>query len=249
MNKGEEMPPGLKGPDTALFAAILAFRIEGELEGLIDSTPGRTIHFFLTEKESGLETRFYCLPQAEPPQVHFSGLSYKKQGQGLAKQFMANRLALYDTLGTRTLLSSFAHVGAYAFAKFGFLPDQKSWDRVRLRLIDKIDGFCDKYGVPDQTKEEITAILLSDEPESMWALADHPCKVDNRAISYRMMEEAHLYWDGTFNMNNPAQMTRMRNYIGPQTLDAAMENARKVMSVSTPVQKPSASTTVPALIS
>lgn len=233
------MPLELKGPDADLFAAILSFRVEGELEGWIISTP-RTISFSLTEKESGLETRFYCLPQAEPPQAHFSGLSYQKQGQGLAKQFMANRLALYETLGTRTLLSSFAHVGAYAFAKFGFLPDRKSWDRVRLRLIDKIDGFCDTHGVPDREREEITTILLSDEPESMWALADHPCKVDGRAIAYRMMEEAFLYWDGTFDMDNPAQMARMRNYIGPETLDAAMENARQVMRTAAPPHKPAA---------
>lgn len=230
----------IDGPES--FTQILTFNMKGKWEGEIHETEEGGFQFKILEHFSGLHTLFHCDLQNNT--VRFMGWRYEKTGMSHAKQLMANRLALYQVLGTKELRSMFGYVGAYAFARYGFVPEKESWDVLRENLLSALDDFCYRRNVGTSVKESILSVLKSGNPYSIWDLVDIDYKLEGRAVAFELMKFAGGNWRGTFNMNNAAQMTRMRNYIDPETLDAAMENARKIMNAHTPVQKSSASASV-----
>ena len=143
------------------------------LEGRYDK---QNLHFSLSNYEYGMSTSWYVVPQTR--RVCFFGWNNDKrkaQPQGGTKQLMANRMALYSALGMEEILSKFAFVGSYAFARYGFVPESREeWCEKLRPFISERCQILKNAGLalPDDVDAILSRALSSDDPKSLWDIAD-----------------------------------------------------------------------------
>jgi hypothetical protein len=122
------------------------------------------------------------------------------QGRGWGKRILAGNVAVYKSLGlSKVKVSAGLSQGGYAWARFGYLPDQTGWNYLRRSLLTS-----GRYGnASDQEKQQIIKILNTEDRHAMWALADH---------KYGHALLAGQGWSGTLDLNNALQMARFNAY-------------------------------------
>ena len=65
-------------------------------------------------------------------------LSPDRRDQGLGRKFMQDAQRLCLDLGLDAIRLAAADVGRYAWLRCGFLPDQGSWETIRLAMMPKL---------------------------------------------------------------------------------------------------------------
>jgi predicted GNAT family acetyltransferase len=123
------------------------------------------------------------------------------QGQGHAKLMMRNALETYERMGVTYVTTQAVDVGAYAWARAGFLPQrpQEVTKSIRARL----------------TKLEDSGALKSDEFSRLWALTE-----GSRSL-WRIADDPKgrtllrgLSYDASLNLKDAASLRRARHYAG-----------------------------------
>lgn len=112
----------------------------------------------------------------------------------LARGILRHEADLMDKMGIETVISYVdGDDAAYAFAKYGFLPDD--WDALRTNLMKRTSD------------DGLISLLNDDNPYTLWAIADHP---KGRALlngaSYK----------GRLSLRDPVQRDRLNQYIRGQ---------------------------------
>jgi hypothetical protein len=127
-------------------------------------------------------------------------------GAGLAKKAMGNLVDLLQRSSTVTKVNLYANikVGAYAWAKYGFVPSQMEWNGLKRSLKDRLDY------LPDDVGQRVGPMLKSDDPRVLWAVSDDPRGDDI------MIENG---WNGTLNFDDEQAMRRFNAYIGKSPVD------------------------------
>jgi hypothetical protein len=102
--------------------------------------------------------------------------------------------------------------GAYAWAKYGFLPDQNSWNQIRRTMINNLDG---GYVVPADRSyiPHIRNILMDPNPRAIWELSDVNTPTTD---GYKYGKAALLNtlgWSGYLHLNDSASMERFNEFI------------------------------------
>ncbi len=168
----------------------------------------------------------------------WSNPSSAPETKGRTKKMFANRLALAKMLDVNRLESLFGFIGAYAFARMGFLPDMRSkdlpyvLDTARTRAYELYDnGKIDKK----RLAQIITICGQRKAPKALWRLADLRDDIDAAPLGFHLLH--NNIWKGIFNLDNPDQMARARTYIGPDHFDAVMQYADRMMQ-STQIPTP-----------
>jgi hypothetical protein len=133
-------------------------------------------------------------------------------------------MALASVLACPISRSEFENVGAYAFAKYGFIPSQDDWSRVRRVAEERWNECCeDNADLIDSIWDiKIRSILSSDDSKSIWELADIK---DHKIGQHLLLDNC---WGGEFDLNDTEQVERMRGYVGAHKWDGAFENAYAV---------------------
>ena len=124
-----------------------------------------------------------------------------KQGGSIAKTVLKDSFKLYDELGvSRVELEANIDVGSYAWAKYGFLPTDKAWAQLRVKLSERIESLS----VPRDVEDMLLALIESDDPRTIWLIADSPYGKD-------LLLSAS--WDGYIDLKNAQAMDRFKGYI------------------------------------
>ncbi len=105
-----------------------------------------------------------------PVQMDFTTLTIAGQGRGQAKALMEDQIAQAAKLGVdRISIHANMDVGGYTWARFGYAPDQNSWDELRAHLKRKVDAGDLDLGADDDAAR---ALLASRDPHAIWPLSD-----------------------------------------------------------------------------
>ena len=143
-----------------------------------------------TEGSPVVNLKFYKLPES-------------KQGTGSAAQFALDAIDLGTKIGA-SRLDCHANIdrGAYTWARYGFIPYQDEWDKLRKFLKDGIE--TGRKECPDDQRQSVMQSLDNPDPRAIWSLADNnKCAKD---LLY------NCTWQGTLKMDYAPSLERTQNY-------------------------------------
>ncbi len=175
----------------------------------------------------GRMERDFEFPADSPPEVHHSlfELNTSAQGQGIAKDLLANSMRLYDMAGIGSIhLTAGLDVGGYAWAKYGFLPTS---GRATRDLFSRIGGrLANLDGVSETSRQVVQRLLQSEDPKALWAISDLEGVTAERHGQRLPLGKALLLgttWKGVMNLDDPQARARFNNYISQTNTRSAEE--------------------------
>lgn len=122
-------------------------------------------------------------------------------GVGGAREGLKQEVAAYKALGVdRVALHANIEIGAYAWARMGFVPGQKSWDVLRKKLSGKVRDA--RYG-------KLNKALSSSDPKGIWAVAD--ARLGSVNVGKGLLKDEH--WFGSLPLNDAQAMNRFNTYV------------------------------------
>ena len=109
------------------------------------------------------------------------------QGKGIAKKLMREAMDLYVDLDLQGItLEANITTGAYAWARYGFVPEQEDWDLVRMLVKERFDGYqIGDEAIPTDDAVRLQAILDNEDPKAIWQLADF--ETDGRKVGKELL--------------------------------------------------------------
>jgi hypothetical protein len=162
----------------------------------------------------------------------FLQLFERARGGGFVKRLTKNQFDLYQKMGLEHVtLNAGLDVGGYAWAKFGWLP-QEDWRNEALQFsINERVKDLERRGLIDSVHaSDIQTLLKSKDPRTIWTIADNTTpfdpsmwnvkkkyggeyKADPRTNTVGKALLAGQSWDGLFTFKNRAQMERFNHYV------------------------------------
>jgi hypothetical protein len=143
---------------------------------------------------------------------------------GLGKDLLRANVDYYRRLGlSRVDTNSGLERGGYAWARYGFLPTQDSWDALRPVLKSRVNE--PGLNLAPAIRQDVLDLLEKLDPQSIWDIADKrtPVAIDGRPLMFRgklLPLGNHLLsgtrWKGNLDLNNASVMRRFDNYVGPE---------------------------------
>ena len=135
------------------------------------------------------------------------------QGKGIAKKLMREEIDLYEDLGIKQVnLQANIEGGAYAWARYGFVPTNYGWNGLRSRLRKKLQILYEESTiVTDDVVKRLSTLLSSPDPKVLWKVADF--MVGDKKIGKRLLFGDS--WHGTLDLNDKESMARFNSYVNP----------------------------------
>ena len=122
------------------------------------------------------------------------------------KKYMVEAYTLAKDSGKSSLtLDAGLDVGGYAWAKYGFKPTAKSWEALKKSLYAKASKSGYLTLLPEEKLVLLKAILMSDDPASIFTLSDTDLGKD------LLLGES---WSGALNLGDSESVTRFLSYVG-----------------------------------
>jgi hypothetical protein len=88
----------------------------------------------------------------------FFNINKSSTGSNIGKKILAGNVEIYEKLGIEQVrVSANIDVGGYAWAKYGYVPTQDSWDFLRTRLETKLTGGGSGGGSPSRGENTMEA--------------------------------------------------------------------------------------------
>lgn len=144
----------------------------------------------------------------------YFALANENQDRGLAKQFLKGSIATYRELGvSKVETHANINVGGYAWAKYGFVPTQETWDKLRRNLLESLTSYAEKAtGNKLELIRDATMIAESSNPKGIWAIADMDAAFDGTTFGKRMLFNRD--WEGTLDLKDEETMRKFNGYVG-----------------------------------
>lgn len=137
----------------------------------------------------------------------YQALPDRYQGHGWGKVIFSNQLDLYDHLGMKKVdVHAGLSGGGYAWARFGFVPDQVSWDHLRNNARSRLDNIT-----AADTKAQARFILSIQDPKAIWVLASLKDR-NNESVGKQLLRGQK--WSGSLNLNDRERYQVSRAYSG-----------------------------------
>ncbi|MFO0271384.1 MAG: hypothetical protein ACK53W_12720 [Gemmatimonadota bacterium] len=132
------------------------------------------------------------------------------RGQGAGSSFFRTALGTYVKHGvTRIGVTANIDVGGYAWARFGFVPQQSAWDSLRTGFKARVQSpTMYRTLTPDQ-RRDLVSILDDPDPRAMWKLAD--AEVGGQKIGKDMLLGTN--WRGEVDLTDEANVRRFVSYV------------------------------------
>jgi hypothetical protein len=145
----------------------------------------------------------------------------ENQGQGVARDILAHNIDWYGRNGINFVHLHAKEWGAYAWAKYGFVPKTSSWPRLQFNIAARLAYLRLKGVVSDTEYNKIQELLASRNPKSLWEIADNTTRVlalyvRARGRLYTTLGKALLYnqkWNGKLDLRDNQTMDRFHEYI------------------------------------
>lgn len=149
------------------------------------------------------------------PDIGLAEHSYLKldpevQGSGIGKELLGSQIDTYKKMGLNAVsLYANIDVGGYAWAKYGFVPSKFDWQS----LTNRMGRYVDAAGIDPEVKSGIKSILESDDPKSIWKIAD--IKTLDPATGKPLGKSLLMNrgWSGQLDLNDAESMDRFNAYI------------------------------------
>jgi hypothetical protein len=140
-----------------------------------------------------------------------------EQQKGTSKDILRSNIEFYRRNGISSVNLLADEVGGYAWAKYGFLPTQSSWNQLRTSLLERLRS-PEAADIPFKAKARAAAILQHDSPRAIWQISDMPDVtpfVDQAGEPLPLSKWLLLntVWDGTLDLNHSPSMTRFDKYV------------------------------------
>jgi len=133
-------------------------------------------------------------------------LDAEDQGKSIAKPFMKSLHSLAKQIGVPQLeLKANIDVGGYAWARYGFAPDEDTWSALKLDIARSIKYNKLLAGESLVTADFVQKVLSSKDPKMIWALSDS-------AIGKKLLMGQQ--WRGYLDMADAEAMERFIEYLG-----------------------------------
>lgn len=137
------------------------------------------------------------------------------RGTGLVPTMLKNQIDLYQKLGIEKVkMLANIDVGAYAWARYGWLPSPMEWNILRNRFEAQFNaGYVALDPKSNWGRSQLLDVLHNPDPRAMWDLSDLN-DVDLR--SGEKVGKAfllHRSWGGTLNLKDPATVRRFYDYV------------------------------------
>lgn len=130
------------------------------------------------------------------------------RGKSLGKKLLAANVAMYQKLGFIGVdVGANISVGGHAWARYGYVPDQDSWDMLRRSLRGAINR-ADMQSVPSEDKEMLEAAIDDDDPKEIWTIADS---------KYGKKLLLGTAWHGKIDFSDHQVMERFNSYVSSTT--------------------------------
>jgi hypothetical protein len=138
----------------------------------------------------------------------------KDQSSGIARSFLKDSMDLYKNLDVdRITLQANIDVGGYAWAKYGFIPSQTSWDELRDGM--KAQLHFTKQNYDPNTVADLMVVFDNPNPKSLWDIADmtvvEPLLGEKENLGKKFLLGAG--WSGVLDMHDMESMTRFSSYV------------------------------------
>lgn len=148
------------------------------------------------------DTAYLSLFEIEDPNMH---------GKGIAQKLLKNTVDQFDRMGIKKIdLQAAKDAGGYVWAKYGWLPDQKSWDQIRhspepaqsSTVATRLNWLQKSREVTDEQHSAISKLLESKDPRSIWAIVNLP-----NGIGKKLMH--HISWDGSMHLDKKGEQRKI----------------------------------------
>jgi ADP-ribose pyrophosphatase YjhB (NUDIX family) len=141
----------------------------------------------------GVEHDYFSIPEAG-------------EGKGYGKKFLRDSFELYKKMGVDNVhVHANINVGGYAWAKYGFVPTQKSWDQLRKAVYTG--------DVPKKYMPAVEAVLGSSDPKAIWALSDFKFASMSNTERFGKLALLGEDWEGNIDMTDQDAMRRFDAYV------------------------------------
>lgn len=119
----------------------------------------------------------------------------------------------WEQMGVNSVkLEANVEMGAYAWAKYGWVPSVQDWNVLRKKLASQV-GLID--GVSEEAQDVIEIVLASPDPKAIWLLVDLQEEIDGMPVGLALL--AGESWVGTLDRTDPVAMARFNLYVNQQT--------------------------------
>ncbi len=145
----------------------------------------------------------------------YLGLNDEVQNAGLVKQLMRSNVDYYRQRGlSRVEVNAGLDRGGYAWARYGFVPTQESWDALRPMLRGKITD--PSLNLTPAQQQKLLGILENPDPHTIWDIADirTPMTIDGETLPLGNRLLSGKYWKGSLDLNDASTLERFYNYVG-----------------------------------
>jgi GNAT superfamily N-acetyltransferase len=151
------------------------------------------------------------------------------QGDGLGKTLMSNVFDLADLMGLdRLAVNASKDAGPYAWARFGFAPDQAEWEsNVRPTVTSKLHEL--RAFLPNDLHTEISSLLQRGDGTVIWEIARQRYPVPSCKhmaedgvtpleipLGRALLAESGAVWYGELDLNDEAAVAIFLEYVGGQ---------------------------------
>lgn len=153
-------------------------------------------------------------PQAGTAHHGYLSLNSDAQGSGIGKDLLRNQVDAYNKMGLNSVdLYANIDVGGYAWAKYGFLPDEKGLQAAQSHMNDRLVGMV-RQGLDPGTTAALKPLINSKDPKSVWAISDITKPgPDGMPIGKKLLMDSG--WNGTLDLKDPESMERFNGYVQP----------------------------------
>jgi GNAT superfamily N-acetyltransferase len=215
--EGESSPYGLSPENIQFLRDYLGLRPQ-DFHGTVRNINGRiwvSGDLFRNGRYVGQISRS-AKPET-PTAIHHSiGILPELRGQSLTKSVLAANIDFYRKNGiNRVLTSAGDEDGGYTWARYGFVPEAKSWAILRGTLMRRVDQI---EGLPDSEYNRVKELLMSPDPKAIWEIADNNTPVPDRKDSRQMTTLGKRLlrgtnWNGFMDLTNTEINNRFDEYV------------------------------------
>jgi 2'-5' RNA ligase len=127
--------------------------------------------------------------------AYFAMTTSSKEGKGIGKDMLRGNIEMYQQLGLdKVIVHANIDVGGYAWAKYGYVPNEDSWDTLRGNIEQRLDGGGSRYSEYEPSSWEEMSSENQSKVEDEWreqAYEDvYNSEVDNWHESGRALFDA-----------------------------------------------------------
>jgi hypothetical protein len=201
-----------------VVAGFLGLTPAQMLKGLPDGVDAVMRDYFRIRANASLfgssekvELSFNYFPNTKEMDISLLELKKADQGRGILKEMMKNWIPMLERLEIEKIsLDANISVGSYAWAKYGWVPTEGSWNQLKRRMLMKMDDVAASIS-PESTKV-LLAAFSSPDPKAIWAITDLTETINGEKLGKYFL--GGDYWKGALNMSDPQAVERFMMYLG-----------------------------------